>query len=162
MRNSWIGGDFNVDLDNFWEGKHSSFGRVLNWQGNVVPSSWLNIVLLSINLRKIVQFTQNYFDVQMDPSGKDVLEGKPPGLDNFDLNRLSLTVSDWTTFTNTNERGFYNRCEERKENSMVQKTIMYIGTPLKKQKLNKTWIRVELSCQRVNLCENHFSSEWMS
>jgi hypothetical protein len=54
----------------------------------VVPSSWLNIVLLSINLRKIVHFTQNYFDVQIGPSGKDVLEGKSPFLDNFVLNRF--------------------------------------------------------------------------
>ncbi len=54
----------------------------------MVPSSWLSIVLLSINLRKIVQFAQNYFDVKMGPSGKDVLGGKSPVLNNFDLNRF--------------------------------------------------------------------------
>ena len=118
MATSWIRGDFNVDLDNFWEGKHSSFGQVANgnnrsfvpifsplfgrvliWQGNVAPSSCLNIVLLSINLRKIVQFTQNYFDVQMGPSGKDVFRRKISRFEQFWFEQIwtirIVTYSPW-------------------------------------------------------------------
>ena len=61
-----------ISMSTWTTSERENIPRVLNWQGNVVPSSWLNIVLLSINLRKIVQFTQNYFDVQMGPNGKDV------------------------------------------------------------------------------------------